>query len=139
VVTFMNPNPYPPGPNDRTVHSARSAPQPVAGPDPSPFAVHGDPTQRNQSAKPDVERNRRRVMWIRPTDLPTQLVGSRRILAGIDLHAALVEKLWRQPAKGMEALRRRSDRSDEPPGLDAPAEPRPRAPQRPSVDGVNEP
>lgn len=131
----QNQNPYEHGHDVHSAPTPRSAPQSTGPHEPSPFAVHGNPTERNRSTEPDGERHRRRVMWIRPTDLPTQLVGSKQMLAGIDLHAALVKKLWRQPAKAVEAVRRRIDRADE----HTTAEPRIRAPQHPSHEGVDRP
>jgi len=133
----VNPNPYQPGPYDRSAPSGNAGLQHHGSHEPSPFAVHGDPTHRAQGAKPESERKRRRVMWIRPTDLPTHLVGSRQMLAGIDLHAALVTKLWRAPAKAVEAVRRRSDRAEEPATPDTAPESNGGASQRPGQQGVS--
>lgn len=135
----MNQNPYERGRDVRSTPTPRSAPQSTGSNEPSPFAVHGDPTRRDQPGKSDTGPRRNRVMWIRPTDLPTQLVGSKPILAGIDLHAALVQKLWRQPAKAVEAIRTRSDRSNEPPEPGATRTPSPRAPRLSDNDGMDRP
>jgi hypothetical protein len=85
----------------------------------------------------EVERKRRRMMWVRPTDLPTQLLGSRQMLAGIDLHAALVQKLWRQPAKAVEAVRRRADRAADQPPADPATNSSTQISRRPNNEGVD--
>lgn len=133
----MNPNPYQPGPHDRSAPSPRSAPRPTGEQHSSPFAVHGDPTRRVEPAQAEPEPKRRHMMWIRPTDLPTQLLGSKQVLAGIDLHAALVQKLWRQPAKAVEAIRRRADHAGEQPSTDPARDPGTRISRRSNHEGVD--
>ncbi|WP_454857626.1 hypothetical protein [Promicromonospora soli] len=77
------------------------------------------------------------MMWIRPTDLPTQLLGSKQVLAGIDLHAALVQKLWRQPAKAVEAIRRRGDRPAEQTSANTATDPGTRISRHRNHEGVD--
>jgi hypothetical protein len=103
-------------PNDPNQPMLREAPKQKRRPsvdpqEPNPFAVHGDPSRRNAARiqeNENGERPRRRLMWIRPSDLPTYLTGSNLMLRGIDLHAALVRRSWRIPAKAVEAVRRRN-------------------------------
>jgi hypothetical protein len=75
----------------------------------------GDPSRREPNAQDDNDKGtgkggeRRRVMWVRPSELPTYLTGSELMVQGVDLHAALVRRMLRGPAKATEAVRRQLD------------------------------
>ena len=60
------------------------------GAEPTPLAVHGDPSLRQTESRP-TQISKSGIAWVRPSDLPT-MIGGRVIGRGLDLKAELVRR-----------------------------------------------
>ncbi len=94
----------------------------------SAFAVHGDPSHRQKPPEENAGRERAKILWVRPSDLPT-LLGTTRVRRGIDLQAELVRRARLAPARGARHLRQRVTRTEI-------AQPRPAAQTATSREGL---
>lgn len=94
----------------------------------SAFAVHGDPSRHQTPPEQNADRERAKVLWVRPSDLPT-ILGTTRVGRGIDLQAELVRRARLAPARGARHLRQRVTRTEI-------ARPRPAAPTATSREGL---
>lgn len=97
-----------PFPN-HTEHGTRQPTQPQQAPPaaPSPFAVHGDPSQHtDQTARQETEASRR-LQWTRLADLYADPRFARLAVRGVDLHAHLLRTVRNAPIRTAKAVRRR--------------------------------
>lgn len=98
------------------IEAASASPNPATDPmtansEVSAFAVHGDPSRRQKPPEENAGRERAKVLWVRPSDLPTML-GTTRVRRGIDLQAELVRRARLAPARGARHLRQRVTRTE---------------------------
>lgn len=77
-----------------------------ASTEPSPLAVHGDPSRSEQ--KPP-ERQSRSVRWVRPSEMPG-LIGSKYVRFGIDANSELAKATRRAPRTAISRVRNRVSR-----------------------------
>src|SRR5690606_21904587 len=119
------------------IEASSASPDPAPGPwsgpsagnaEVSAFAVHGDPSRHQKPPEENASRERAKVLWVRPSDLPTML-GTTRVGRGIDLQAELVRRARLAPARGARHLRQRVTRTDI-------ARPRPAAQTAASREGL---
>ncbi|MEU4360337.1 hypothetical protein [Promicromonospora sp. NPDC023987] len=89
-------------------HGTRQPAQPQQSPPagPSPFAVHGDPSQhQDEAAHQDVAASRR-LQWTRLADLYADPRVARLAVRGVDLHAHLLRAIRNAPLQAAKATRR---------------------------------
>lgn len=79
------------GDTDRSLPDPAPPMTPAAPEQPSPLAVHDDPSHRRVTSPQLALRSRHGIAWVRPSDLPTML-GSRVIGRGLDLKQELVRR-----------------------------------------------
>lgn len=77
---------------------------------PEQLAVHGDPSVPTGRSRPEPDRGRPGLVWVRPTELSTML-GARSLRRGIDVEAELARRARRLPRAAVRQASRRITRT----------------------------